>query len=215
MRVENGLLVLEAHLEDYDNAEFTSGRLHTRGKSDILYGRIDVRAKLPAGHGTWPAIWMLPSDPYRYSTSCAENEDWQGSETCDAWPNSGEIDIMEHVGYDMNTVHGTVHNKAFYWINWQQRKGSVQATNVDSEFHTYSLEWNEDYLYVLYDGSPYFFYANDKSGWRSWPYDHPFHLILNLAVGGMWGRGGGEIDRSVFPARMEVDYVRVYERKAP
>ena len=78
-----------------------------------------------AGKGTWPAIWMLPSDPFRYSTSCEEGDDWQGSSTCDAWPNSGEIDIMEHVGYEMGHIHGTVHNEAYYWLKWEQRKGRI------------------------------------------------------------------------------------------
>jgi beta-glucanase (GH16 family) len=212
VRVEDGHLVLEALKETHAGAEYTSGRIHSQGKGDFLYGKVEARAKLPAGHGAWPAFWMLPTDPYKYSTRCEENEDWQGSETCDAWPNSGEIDIMEHVGYDMNTVHGTVHNKAYYWINWEQRKGSIEGKTVDQEFHIYTLEWTPDYLTIFMDDSPYFTYVNEGTGWRAWPFDQPFHIILNLAVGGMWGRGGGQIDDSIFPMRMEVDYVRVYER---
>jgi len=213
VRIENGHLILEAHREDYDNASYTSGRVHSKGKGDFLYGKIDVRAKLPAGQGSWPAIWMLPSDPYKYSTSCGEDEDWQGSATCDAWPNSGEIDIMEHVGYDMHNVHGTVHNKAAYWIHWNQRKGSIEGKTVDKEFHVYSLEWSPEELTVSMDGSPYFTYVNEGTGWEAWPYDHPFHLVLNLAVGGMWGRAGGPVDNTIFPMRLEIDYVRVYEEK--
>ncbi|MFT5141779.1 MAG: beta-glucanase (GH16 family) [Rhodothermales bacterium] len=212
VRVENGNLVLEAFKETHAGAEYTSGRIHSQGKGDFLYGKVEARAKIPAGHGSWPAIWMLPTNPYTYATRCKENEDWQGSETCDAWPNSGEIDIMEHVGYDMNTVHGTVHNKAYYWINWEQRKGSIEGKTVDQEFHVYTLEWTPDYLTIFMDDSPYFTYVNEGTGWRPWPFDQPFHVILNLAVGGMWGRGGGQIDDSIFPMRMEVDYVRVYER---
>lgn len=209
-RVEGGMLVLEAHKEQHNNAQYTSGRIHSQGKGDFLYGKAEVRARLPAGQGTWSAIWMLPSDPYRYSTSCKENEDWQGSKSCDAWPNSGEIDIMEHVGYDMHTIHGTVHNKAYYFVNGKQRKASVEGKNVDASFHVYSIEWTPENIDIFFDGSPYFSYRNESSGWEAWPYDHPYHIILNLAIGGAWGRAGGPIDDSIFPVQMQVDYVRVY-----
>lgn len=212
-RVKDGKLIIEAHKESYDNAEYTSARLHSQGKGDFLYGRAEVRAKIPAGQGSWSAIWMLPSDPYKYATQCPKDEDWQGNPNCDAWPNSGEIDIMEHVGYDMQNVHGTVHNKAYYWLNWQQRKSSVEGQNIDTEFHTYALEWTPETITIFFDETPYFFYSNEATGWKSWPYDHPYHLILNLAVGGMWGRAGGPIDDSIFPLKMEIDYVRVYENK--
>ncbi len=211
VRVEDGKLVIEAHKEQYNNAEYTSGRIHSHGKGDFLYGRADIRAKLPAGQGTWSAIWMLPSDPFRYATNCAGGADWQGSSTCDAWPNSGEIDIMEHVGYDMQTVHGTVHNKAYYFVNYKQRKASVEGKTVDSEFHVYSIEWTPEHIYILFDGTPYFYYRNEGTGWQAWPYDHPYHIILNLAIGGHWGRAGGPIDDTLFPVRMEVDYVRVFK----
>jgi beta-glucanase (GH16 family) len=215
VRVENGLLILEAHKEEYKDAHYTSGRINSQDKGDILYGRVEVRAKLPRGQGTWPAIWMLPSNPYNYATNCVAPTEWQGSLTCDAWPNSGEIDIMEHVGYDMQTVHGTVHSKAYYWVNWEQRKASVEGKNVEEEFHVYSVEWTPEYIYIFFDGSPYFFYLNEGTGWKAWPFDKPFNIILNLAIGGGWGRGGGPIDDSIFPTRMEVDYVRVYKLAAP
>lgn len=212
VRVENGHLILEAHKEKLDAAEYTSGRIHSAGKGDLLYGKIEVRAKLPAGQGTWPAIWMLPSDAFKYASTCEPGEDWQGSDTCDAWPNSGEIDIMEHVGYDMNTVHGTVHNRAYYWVNGEQRKGSVNSVNAEQEFHVYSIEWTPDSITILFNDVPYFFYMNEGEGWKAWPYDHAYHLILNLAVGGFWGRAGGPIDDTIFPVRMEVDYVRMYKQ---
>jgi len=211
VHVKNGNLIITAHKETLGNAKYTSGRIHALGKGDFLYGRVDVRAKLPAGQGTWSAIWMLPSNPYKYATSCQENEDWQGSSTCDAWPNSGEIDIMEHVGYDMQTIHGTVHNKAYYWANWEQRKGSIEGQNVEQAFHLYSVEWTPESITVFFDNTPYFFYRNESSGWRAWPYDHPYHIILNLAIGGMWGKAGGPIDDSIFPVSMEVDYVRIFK----
>ncbi len=212
LRVEEGHLVIEAHKEDYEGASYTSGRIHSRGKGDFLYGRFEVRAKLPRGKGTWAAAWMLPSDPFRYATSCENGDTWQGSETCDAWPNSGEMDILEHVGYEMGHVHGTVHNRAYYWINWEQRKGRILLDKVDEQFHVYALEWSPERVDVFVDDTLYFTYVNEQAGWQSWPYDHPFHLILNIAVGGAWGRAGGGIDDAIFPQRMLVDYVRVYER---
>ena len=211
LRVENGNLIIEAHKETINDATYTSGRVHSSGKGDFLYGRFEVRAKLPAGKGSWPAIWMLPSDPYKYSTTCEVGEDWQGSATCDAWPNSGEIDIMEHVGYQMGHVHGTVHNEAYYWLKWEQRKGRILLDDVDAAFHVYALEWTPDRIDAFVDDTLYFTYANEKNGWRSWPYDQPFHLILNVAVGGAWGRSGGGIDDDIFPLRMQVDYARVYQ----
>jgi beta-glucanase (GH16 family) len=211
LRVSGGRLVIEAHKESFADAEYTSGRIHSRGKRDFLYGRADIRARLPAGQGTWAALWMMPSDFFRYATSCNEREGWEGDSDCDAWPNSGEIDIMEHVGYDMGVVHGTVHNRAYYWKNQEQRKGSIVNVGVDEDFHIYSIEWTPDAIYVYCDGSPYFAYYRQEAGWEAWPYDHPYHLIFNLAIGGDWGRAGGPIDDSIFPVSMEVDYVRVYQ----
>jgi len=213
VRVEDGHLVIEAHKEDFGNAKYTSARIQSQGKGDFLYGRIEARAKLPRGMGTWPAIWMLPSDPFAYATTCSDDPDWQGSSDCDAWPNSGEIDILEHVGYQMGHVHGTVHTKAYYWAVWQQRKGRILIDDVDEAFHDYVLEWSPDRIDMYVDDSLYFTYVNDGTGWESWPFDKPFHLIVNMAVGGMWGRAGGGIDDSVFPQRLLVDYVRVYETR--
>jgi beta-glucanase (GH16 family) len=146
-----------------------------------------------------------------YPTSWALGEDWQGSRTCDAWPNLGEIDILEHVGYDMQVVHGTVHTKSYYWVNGEQRKASVEARNADKEFHVYSMEWSPEHIIVSFDDVPYSYYKNEGSGWQARPFDHPYNVILNLAIGGSWGRAGGPIDASIFPLRMEVDYVRIYQ----
>ncbi len=214
VRIEDGHLVIEAHREEYDGARYTSGRIHTSGKADFLYGRIEARAKLPRGQGTWPAIWMLPSDPMAYATTCSNDADWQGSDDCDAWPNSGEIDIMEHVGYQMNHIHGTVHTRAYYWRMWEQRKGRILIDDAADAFHVYALEWSPERIDVFVDDSLYFTYVNEHKSWREWPFDRPFHLVLNIAVGGAWGRSGGPIDDSMLPQRMLVDYVRVYSRAA-
>jgi beta-glucanase (GH16 family) len=215
LRVGDGILTVEAHREEFGEARYTSGRLHSRGKGELLYGRADIRARLPGGQGTWSALWMLPSDPFRYASLCSSDDEWQGRPDCDAWPNSGEIDIMEHVGYDSHRVHGTVHNKAYYAANWQQRQGAVEVRDVYDSFHVYSLVWQPDYLQVFFDGSLYFTYYRDGQDWRGWPYDHPYHVILNLAIGGDWGRAGGPIDDTIFPVALEVDYVRLYKLSPP
>ena len=213
VRVEDGMLVIEAHREDYADASYTSARLVSMDKGDWLYGRFEIRAKLPNGQGTWPAIWMLPSEPFAYATTCEgmSRWEWQGKPDCDAWPGSGEIDIMEHVGYQMNHVHATVHNEAYYWVNWEQRKARILLDDVDTEFHTYELEWYPNRIDAFVDGSLYFTYVNEGTGREAWPYDIPYHLILNVAVGGYWGRAGGPVDDSIFPQRMLIDYVRVYQ----
>ena len=214
IRIEDGNLIIEAHKEDYEGARYSSGRVHSSGKGDFLCGRVAVRAKLPRGMVSWPALWMLPSDPFRFATTCEAGTDWQGSSDCNAWPNSGEIDIMEHVGYQMGHIHGTVHNEAYYWAKWEQRKGRILIDDVDQDFHVYALEWTPERIDIFVDDSHYFSYVNENTGWQVWPYDQPFHVILNIAVGGMWGRSGGGIDDDIFPLRMEVDYVRAYEPEA-
>ena len=212
-RVEAGRLIIEAHKERFRNGAYTSARLHSAGKGDFRYGRAEVRARLPGGRGAWAAIWMLPTDHYRYATTCARGEPVHGNGACDAWPNSGELDIMEYVGHDPNRIHATVHTRDYFWVNAEQRRASIQGIDVEQAFHTYAIEWSPERIVAYFDGVPYFHYANDGAGWRSWPFDHPFHIVLNLAIGGNWGAAGGPIDDTIFPVRMEVDYVRVYERR--
>jgi beta-glucanase (GH16 family) len=211
LRVEDGHLIVEAHKEDHGVAKYTSGRMQSSGKRDFLYGRFEARAKVPKGQGNWAAIWMLPSNPFTYATNCSGIKDWQGNAECDAWPNSGEIDILEHVGYLDGHVHGTVHNVAYYFRNWQQRKGRVILDDLTDAFHIYAVEWFPDRIDMYVDDVLYFSYVNENNGWREWPYDQPFHWIVNLAIGGDWGRAGGPIDDSMFPQQMLVDYVRVYQ----
>jgi beta-glucanase (GH16 family) len=105
-----------------------------------------------------------------------------------------------------------VHNKAYYFANWEQRKGRILLDDVVEKFHVYALEWSPKRIDIFVDDALYFTYVNEGTGWREWPYDHPYHLILNLAIGGAWGRSGGPIDDSLFPQQMLVDYVRVYRQ---
>jgi beta-glucanase (GH16 family) len=192
-RVEGGRLIIEARREEYDGRDYTSARLVTKHKGDWKYGRIEVRAKLPSGRGTWPAIWMLPTE-----------------KTYGGWPASGEIDIMEHVGYEPDSVYGTVHTRAYNHIQRTQRGGGIYLPTAEHAFHRYAIEWDEAKIDFFVDGERYFSFANEGSGFEAWPFDQPFHLLLNLAVGGNWGGKHG-VDEGIWPQRMEVDYVRVYQ----
>lgn len=197
--VKDGNLVIEARKETYEGMDYTSSRLITKGKGDWLYGKIEVRAKLPSGRGTWPAIWMLPTD-------------WEYG----GWPASGEIDIMEHVGYDQDNIHATVHTQSYYFKINTQKSGSKTVTGASEDFHVYSVEWLPDKILAYIDGEEYLTFDPDtykaNPTWKEWPFDKRFHLLLNIAVGGDWGGVQG-VDDASFPAQMLVDYVRVYQSK--
>jgi licheninase len=190
--VENGTLIIEARKESYQGNAYTSARLNSR--ESWTYGRVEVRAKVPAGRGTWPAIWML-ADKNTYGDQY--------------WPDNGEIDIMEHVGYDEGVIHGTIHTKAFNHIEGTDKGGSRTVSTATSAFHVYAMEWTPNEIRVFVDGENYFTFANQEPyGWEEWPFDQPFHLLLNVAVGGTWGGAEG-IDDSAFPEQLVIDYVRV------
>jgi beta-glucanase (GH16 family) len=189
--VKDGLLTIKA----IKNGEkWTSARLVTKNKKDFKYGRIEVRAKLPSGTGTWPAIWMLPTD-------------W----VYGGWPESGEIDIMEHVGYDPGVIHGTVHTKAYNHNIGTQVGKSINVYDFAEQFHVYGIEWDSTRIDFFIDNQKYFTFQNDQRGdFASWPFDQKFHLILNIAIGGDWGGKEG-IDSGMKEATMQVDWVRVYK----
>ncbi|CAM3868051.1 glycoside hydrolase family 16 protein [Aquirufa aurantiipilula] len=195
--VENGILTIEAKKESFEGKSYTSARLVTKGKKDFLFGRIEVRAKLPAGRGNWPAIWTLAS----------QSEYGQAY-----WPDNGEIDIMEHVGYDPGVVHSTVHTKSFNHVINTQKAGITQVPDFDQVFHVYRIDWTPEYIKALIDGKEYFTFQNTRVGWEDWPFDKKQHLLLNIAVGGNWGGQKG-VDDSIFPSKMLIDYVRVYGLK--
>ena len=195
--VQDGHLIITARHEPYEGRTYTSARLVSQGKGDWQYGRFEIRARLPDARGTWPAIWMMPSD-------------WQFEDG--GWPDVGELDIMEHVGYDPGVVHASAHSRDYQWQTGTQQTGTITVPDASEVFHTYVLEWEAEAVRAFVDDSLYFSYENEGEGWTKWPYDKPFSLILNVAVGGAWGGAEG-IDESAFPQAMEVDYVRVYERR--
>ncbi|WP_218824303.1 glycoside hydrolase family 16 protein [Pontibacter ummariensis] len=192
-RVAEGKLIITARKEKSGNREYSSARLVTKDKGDFLYGRFEVKAKLPTGRGTWPAIWMLPTD-WAYGT----------------WPKSGEIDIMEHVGYDQDKVHVTVHTEAYNHGIGTQRGRSKVVPNASTEFHVYRVDWSPYAVRGYIDDQQVFDFTNEGKGYAVWPFDKRFHLLLNIAVGGNWGGAQG-VDPDIFPQSMEVDYVRVYK----
>ncbi len=194
LKVSDGVLKLVAHQQAYDDSAYTSAKLVSKHKGDWKYGRVEVLAKLPEGRGTWPAIWMLP--------------------TMDAtmnWPLDGEIDIMEHVGYHPGMVYGTIHTQKYNHMLGTQKSDSLLVNDVSSRFHNYQLEWSEEHLSWSIDGQTFLTLLKEGNGYEGWPFDQPFHLILNLAVGGNWGGKYGVDDR-IWPQSFEIDYVKVYQR---
>lgn len=194
VRAEGGNLVIEARKEPYQGYGYTSASINTRGRFELTYGRVEVRAKLPTGNGTWPAIWMLGTNIGQIG-----------------WPACGEIDIMENVGFEPNLIHGTVHTAAYNHVQGTAKGASVTVAGPWEDFHVYAMEWHPDRIDVFVDGQKYFTFRNEGTGSRTWPFDKPQYLLLNLAIGGSWGGQKG-IDDSRFPHRYLVDYVRVYKQ---
>lgn len=185
-RVENGALVINARQENYGGNSFTSARLHSQGLGDWKYGRIEVRARFTGAAGTWPAIWMLPTD-WVYGN----------------WPGSGEIDMMEHVSTHGTSVQASVHTDAYnFKINTARIgfQGGIDHWN----WHTYALEWFPHRLDISVDGIRFFSFRDEYGGWTKWPFDQRFHLMLNIAVGG-WGGTPNFTSET-----MEIDHVRVF-----
>ena len=129
-----------------------------------------------------------------------------------AWPDDGELDIMEHVGHNPGFVHGTIHCKKYNHVIGTQKTDTIYVPDYADAFHVYSTEWDKDSVRVAMDDSVYFRFANEHSGYDAWPFDNKMYLLLNIAVGGTWGGMKG-VDSTIFPKRMEIDYVRVYQKK--
>ncbi len=190
--VANGMLSIVALKKNVQGMNYTSARLVTRNKFDFLYGRIEVSAKLPAGKGMWPAIWMLPTD-FAYG----------------GWPKSGEFDIMEEVGYDPDVVHVTAHTEKYNFKQNNQKTNTIKVDSAETKFHKYRMDWTPYAIRGYVDDKLILTYINEGIGFTSWPFDKKFHLLLNIAVGGDWGGLKG-IDDNAFPATMQIDYVRYY-----
>lgn len=192
IRMEDGHLVIEAIREPYEGFDYTSASINTRQSASWTYGRFEIRAKVPTGRGTWPAAWMLGMNISEVG-----------------WPASGEIDIMEYVGYDPNRVHGYIHTEAYNHTRGTQKGASLELESPYEQFHVYAIEWQEDRIDFFVDDEHYFTFEKEGNGSDVWPFDHPHYLLLNLAIGGSWGGQEG-IDESIFPVRYLIDYVRIY-----
>ena len=198
--VQDGRLVMRALLEQEGGRDYTSVRMTTYGKASWQYGYFEIRAKLPSGRGSWPALWFMPDD-------CKQGV---------RWPLCGEIDMMEHTVVNKDvlvySLHSQKHNHTRH--DTVQYSTSVYHAGVCEAFHVYGMEWTSDYVEYFLDGVSVCKYrrtddAEDQTA-MAWPYDKPFYLIMNIAVGGFMG---GPVTDEDLPFTMEVDYVRVYQKK--
>ncbi|MDY6302448.1 MAG: family 16 glycosylhydrolase [Bacteroidales bacterium] len=188
--VRNGHLRITALKE---NGKVYSGRVYAKRNTGWKYGYIEASIKLPKGKGTWPAFWMMPVN-FR------------------SWPADGEIDIMEEVGYHPNYVSSSLHANAHVHSNGTQVTHEMYCEGAEGEFHTYAIEWTAQNITTYVDGKVQLSYDNRGLGRDDWPYDDPFYVIFNLAWGGDWGGAQG-VDEAALPVTMEVDYVRVFQKK--
>ena len=183
--VSNGTLKIVLKKEAYQGFNYTSARLLSKGKFSFKYGKVDIRAKLPAGGGTWPALWMLGDNISTVN-----------------WPACGEIDIMEHVGNQLNKIYGTLHHPGHSGANGDG--ATVNIPNVTSEFHLYSLDWGPSQIKFYVDNQLFYTFANNSS----LPFNQNFFFIMNVAMGGNFG---GAVDPNFTSSTLEVDYIRVYQ----
>jgi beta-glucanase (GH16 family) len=200
VRVQDGNLILTALKESYSGKQgehaYTSGRIESRGKFSFKYGRIEARAKLPHGQGIWPAFWMLGSD---FATA--------------GWPNCGEVDIMENVGQEPDKIHGSLHGPGYSGAT--PLSGIYSLPNnarFSDDYHVFGIEWQPKEIRFYVDGRLFETQkASDLPAGKRWVFDHPFYVVLNVAVGGYWPGAPDATTR--FPQSMLVDYVRVYKLK--
>jgi beta-glucanase (GH16 family) len=192
LRMASGNLVIEARREDYNGRRYTSARIKTAGLVERTYGRFEARIKIPRGQGVWPAFWLLGA-----------NEKKVG------WPRCGEIDIMENIGREPNVIHGTLHGQGYSGAGGISQWQKLDAGAYADDFHIYAVEWEPRVVRWYRDGILYqTVRQEDVKG--TWAFDHPFYVILNLAVGGTWP--GAPDATTVLPQQMLVDYVRIYRR---
>ncbi len=185
---KKGKLMLIAR---YENNEYTSARMITENKRMFTYGYFEIKAKLPSGNGTWPALWML-----------GNNNDQVG------WPDCGELDIMEHIGREPGVVFSSIHNRSGYGAT--PYSGKVNIINPYDKFHIYAMEWTPEYITFFVDDRQIYYYKPETKTPENWPFDKPAYFIFNIAIG---GNLGGEVENSIFPVTMIVDWVKVYQKK--
>lgn len=186
--IEDGLLKIKAIKENYEGANYTSGRIKTQGRYNFTYAKVEVRAKLPGWLGTWPAIWMLGSNI-----------------TSVGWPRCGEIDIMEQKGWDKTKVSAALHNSSSFGNTLNVRE--VDNPTATSAFHTYAVNWTPNEISFSVDDEVFYTYSPEEQTADNWPYNNPQFIILNVAMGGALG---GTIPDNFTESTMEIDYVRVY-----
>jgi beta-glucanase (GH16 family) len=181
--VGNGVLTIETRKENFGNRSYTSTRLLS--KTAFKYGIFEMRAKLPQGRGSWPAFWLLNNTK---------------------WPDSGEIDILEHVGYDPGVIHANIHCKKYNHVNGINKGDSIRISNPFNEWYTYKLDWNAERMIFYVDNIQFFVYSNTEKTYEAWPFDLSETIIINTAVGGTWGGAQG-VDDSIFPIKF-VTYLK-------
>lgn len=188
----NGNLAIIAREETYENRNYTSGRILTRGLYETTYGRIEARIKLPIGQGIWPAFWMLGNN---FSSV--------------GWPECGEIDIMEYRGQEPSVVHGSLHGPGYSGGDALTQSYTLGSGRFNDDFHIFAIEWGDNFINWYIDGNHYLTVRPSHLGDNDWVFDHPFYIILNVAVGGNFV--GAPNASTVFPQTMLIDYVRVYK----
>lgn len=185
--LKDGLLTITAR---HENSGYTSSKINTQGNREFQYGRIEVKAKLPTGKGLWPAFWMLGSNIKEVG-----------------WPLCGEIDILEYVGKEPETIFTTLHTADSHGSSINTRKDVVKG--IEEGFHVYAIDWTKDKIDFYIDNNLFYSFLPKNKSVEVWPFDQPFYMILNVAIGGNFG--GAEVDDSIFPQEFVIDYVRVYQ----
>lgn len=186
-RVKDGLLIITATKTD---SLYESARITTANKVEFQYGTVEVRAQLPKGHGLWPAIWMLGNDIKDKG-----------------WPSCGEIDIMEYVGKEPHTIYTSMHTPESHGNTINSKKTIIDT--IEEGFHTYTANWTKDSITFYIDNKRVYTYSPEIKNNQNWPYNKPFYIILNMAIGGNFG--GPKVDDSIFPQEFIVDYIKVYQ----
>ena len=185
----NGLLTITARKE---GETYTSTKITSAAKKEFQYGYIEIRAKLPTGHGVWPAFWMLGTNIEKVG-----------------WPLSGEIDILEYVGREPTMVFNTLHTQASHGYSVNTKKTKIET--IEEGFHTFGVDWTKDKMDFYVDGTMVYTFIPLNKTQAEWPFDQPFYFLLNLAIGGNFG--GAYIDNTIFPQDFTIDYIKVYSQK--